>query len=223
MSEPVQERCGRCLKPRFACVCDRIVPLEAKTRVLILQHPQEDDVVLGTARILTTALETARIVVGLSWRSFEAAMGNEAVDRARWATVYAHKIPPEASAGAAFIIMDRHGKLAEADATLDGIVLLDGTWSQAKTLWWRNPWLLKLGRIALRPREPSMYGKARKEPRREAVSTLEATADVLDALGEDPMVRGELRKLMRTMVQRVRDHDAANQPGPPPRSGGIKK
>src|SRR5204862_7870678 len=27
---------------------------------------------------------------------------------------------------------------------LDGIVLLDGSWKEAKTLWWRNPWLLKL-------------------------------------------------------------------------------
>ena len=232
-SAPEGDRCPHCLKPRFACVCDRVVPLTTRTRIVILQHPQEDDVVLGTARIVTTAIPSARVVVGLSWPSFEAVLGNVAIDRARWATVYAHKIPPEAPRADVAVITDRHGKLQPKDARIDGIVLIDGTWSQAKTLWWRNPWLLKLGRIALRPREPSMYGKARKAPRREAVSTLEATADALDALGEDPMVRGELRRLMRTMVQRVRDHDAASarsaaalpldQPGPPPRSGGIKK
>ncbi len=214
------DRCERCLKPAYACVCDRVVPRATKARVLILQHPQEDDTVLGTARIVTTALTSARVVVGLSWASLEAALGEDGIDRARWATVYAHDIPPDAPAGVP-VVMDRRGR--PTAPSLDGIVVLDGTWSQAKTLWWRNPWLLKLGRIALRPREPSIYGKTRKEPRREAVSTLEATADALEALGEDPLVRTELRKLMRTMVQRVRDHDAGAQPGPPPRSGGIKK
>jgi DTW domain-containing protein YfiP len=207
VSDAADDRCEKCLKPRFACVCDRVIPLETKTRVVILQHPREDDAVLGTARIVQTAIPSTRVVVGLSWPSFEAALGNEAVDRSRWATVYAHKIPAGVSPNAVAVVMDRHGK-STPGARLDGIVLLDGTWAQAKTLWWRNPWLLKLGRIALRPREPSMYGKMRKEPRREAVSTLEATADALEALGEDPMVRGELRKLMRTMVQRVRDHEA---------------
>jgi DTW domain-containing protein YfiP len=216
VSEPVEERCERCGKPRYACVCDRIVPMKTKTRIVILQHPQEDDAVLGTARILTTALPSAKIVVGLSWPSFEAVLGNQAVDRSKWATVFAHKIPASVSPNAAAIVMDRHGT-STPGARLDGIVLLDGTWSQAKTLWWRNPWLLKLGRISLRPREPSMYGKMRKEPRREAVSTLEAAADTLDALGEDPMIRGELRKLMRTMVQRVRDHETASAPPPKPK------
>ena len=32
-------------------------------------------------------------------------------------------------------------------ADLEGIVLLDGSWGEAKTLWWRNPWLLKLRRV----------------------------------------------------------------------------
>jgi hypothetical protein len=83
--------------------------------------------------------------------------------------------------------------------------VLDGTWSQAKTLWWRNPWLLKLPRIAINPREPSMYGKLRPEPARDHVSTLEAIADVLPALGEPDTTRDNLRRLMRTMLQRVRD------------------
>jgi hypothetical protein len=103
-------------------------------------------------------------------------------------------------------LLDRHGApLVLAKHKLDGILVLDGTWSQAKTLWWRNPWLLKLPRIALVPREPSLYGKLRKEPRRDWVSTLEAIADVLPPLGEAESVRDTLRKLLRTMLQRARD------------------
>ncbi len=62
---------------------------------------------------------------------------------------------------------------------LEGIVLLDGTWSQAKTLWWRNPWLLKLQRIVLNPPGPARLGRLRREPRQEALSTLEAASLVL--------------------------------------------
>jgi DTW domain-containing protein YfiP len=109
-------------------------------------------------------------------------------------------------------VLDRHEAPRASDAPpLEGLIVLDGTWSQAKTLWWRNPWLLKLARVSLVPREPSMYGKLRKEPRREWVSTLEAVADVLPALGAEAdrerheESRTELRKLMRTMLQRTRD------------------
>ena len=211
--EALDPRCG---KPRWACVCDRVHPLSPRTRVLILQHPQEDDVVLGTARVVTSAIASARIAVGLSWPTIEAALGEDAVDRSRWSSVYAHKIPDEARGREGAIVMDRHGALT--DTRPDGIVLLDGTWSQAKTLWWRNPWLLKLGRIALRPRAPSIYGRMRREPRREHVSTLEAVGAALTALGEDPAIEIELSKLMRTMVQRARDHgyDArrARRPAP---------
>jgi hypothetical protein len=31
-----------------------------------------------------------------------------------------------------------------APSALDGLIVLDGTWSKAKTLWWRNPWLLSV-------------------------------------------------------------------------------
>jgi len=36
-------------------------------------------------------------------------------------------------------------------AGLEGIVALDGTWAQAKTMWWRNAWLLKLKRSGASP------------------------------------------------------------------------
>ena len=57
------------------------------------------------------------------------------------------------------VAVDRRGE-PEADQAamlrdLDGAVLLDGSWSEAKALWWRNPWLLKLRRLVLNPQHPS--------------------------------------------------------------------
>lgn len=201
--------CASCGKPRAICVCDRVVSLPARARVLVLRHPQEDDALLGTAPLLATSLPSCTVRTGLSWASLAHALDQDEADVARWAVIYPTKIdssvPPDARARPV-LLLDRKGRLRAPDAPpLEGVVVLDGTWSQAKALWWRNPWLLKLSRIVLTPREPSIYGKSRKEPRREYVSTLEAVADVLPALGEPEETRAQLRRLMRTMVQRHRD------------------
>jgi hypothetical protein len=77
-------------------------------------------------------------------------------------------------------VIGRNGEPIEQPSSilrgLHGLVILDGTWSQAKTLWWRNPWLLKLHRIVLNPPSPAQLGRLRREPRREALSTIEAAA-----------------------------------------------
>lgn len=202
-------RCPHCAKPRVICVCDRVEPIDTALRVVILQHPQEDDAVLGTAKLVAAALPKAEIRVGLSWGSLDHALGTKDADKARWAVLAVAKPVaelPDAVKRQNVVVVDRNGGVLDAQRyRLDGVLVLDGTWSQAKTLWWRNAWLLKLSRIVLTPREPSMYGRLRKEPRRDYVSTLEAIADVLPALGESEDVRSALRRLLRTMLQRVRD------------------
>ena len=75
---------------------------------------------------------------------------------------------------------------------IEGIVVLDGTWSQAKALWWRNPWMLKCRRVVLGPRQPSRYGRLRREPRRDGLSTIEATAMLLGQLEHRPEIEETL-------------------------------
>ena len=85
-----------------------------------------------------------------------------------------------------------------------GIVLLDGSWAQAKALWWRNPWLLKLRRLVLNPRRPSRYGDLRREPRRGALSTLEAAALTLSELARDPTIETRLVAPFGELLRRYR-------------------
>jgi hypothetical protein len=180
--------------------------LATRVRVLILQHPQEQDLELGSARLVALALPGVRLSVGLSWPTLQRALGEEA-DPRRWVALYPFSLPRELTPGEQArpaVLLGRRGAPARP-ADVDGIVVLDGTWSQAKTLWWRNPWLLKLGRVVLHPREASIYGRVRREPQRHYLSTLESVAEALVALGEPEEVRTELRRLFRTMVQRSRD------------------
>ena len=167
--------------------------------MLILQHPQEQDAVLGSAQILVASLPRAKLVVGLSWRNLAHALGEEGVDPQHWAVLF----PDRESQGESRVIA--RGGAPLAPASLEGIVVLDGTWSKAKTLWWRNPWLSKLNRLTLKPLRPSIYGSLRAEPRREYVSTLESVAAALTLCGEPPAIEVDLSRVFRTLVQRVRD------------------
>jgi tRNA-uridine aminocarboxypropyltransferase len=156
--------------------------------ILILQHPQERREALGTAGPTRARLRRAELKTGLSWPNLARALGHPA-DPRRWAVLYLGSVrPAEFGLDRPVIALDRAGApLADQDRALrglDGAVLLDGSWKEAKTLWWRNPWLLKLHRLVLAPAEPSCY--LRREPRREALSTLEAVALLLDRLDPNP-------------------------------------
>lgn len=191
----------------MVCVCDRIVSYATTRRVLILQHPREKDEVLGSAQILTASLPNARIAVGLSWRNLGHALGRERAQEAANAGDWAVLFPDRQATGTrvARSTGAKGGGGLVDPATLDGLVVLDGTWSQAKSLWWRNPWLLRLHRMTLVPKEPSIYGKLRPEPSRRHVSTLESVAAALTACGEPPEIEQGLRRVFRTLVQRCRD------------------
>ena len=99
---------------------------------------------------------------------------------------------------------DQRGILGD----IEGVVLLDGTWSQAKALWWRNAWMLKCQRIILGPKRPSRYGKLRREPRRDGLSTIEAAAMLLAGLEKRPDIAATLNASFERMLARYRQVQA---------------
>jgi len=184
--------CPQCHKPMALCVCDGIVPVENKVSVLILQHPQEQDRALGTARLTSLHFRDAVMKIGLSWPSLSKILGR-AADPHRWAVLYLGSVKAASLApDREIVFVNRKGELErDQDALMrdiEGIVLLDGTWSQAKALWWRNAWMLKCRRVVLGPRRPSRYGRLRREPRRDGLSTIEAAGMLLSRLERRPEI-----------------------------------
>lgn len=176
-------------------------PLDNRIFVLILQHPRERRNTLATAELVASLLRRTRLAVGLSWANLREALGQTA-ETGEWAVLYLGSARPEAFGPAELVILDRRGVPEEGQgalAGLAGIVLLDGTWREAKTLWWRNPWLRKLRRLVLNPREGAHYGRIRREPRRAALSTLEAAALALSRLERRP----ELERALLAPLDRL--------------------
>jgi DTW domain-containing protein len=200
--------CPKCHKPPALCVCDGIVPLDNKVSVVILQHPQEQDRTLGTARLTALSLRDATLKVGLSWPSLSKILGRN-VDPHRWAVLYLGSVKAASLApDREIVFVTRKGDLERDQDRLardiEGIVVLDGTWSQAKALWWRNAWMLKCRRVVLGPRHPSRYGRLRREPRRDGLSTIEATAMLLARLERRPEIEETLTASFMRMLDRVR-------------------
>ncbi|MDU1806998.1 MAG: tRNA-uridine aminocarboxypropyltransferase [Bradyrhizobium sp.] len=217
--------CPHCQKPLPLCICDSVTPLESRLGLLILQHPQEQDRALGTARLAAQHFETAVVRVGLSWPSLAKALGRAVADPARWAILYlgsakAADLDPDSEV----LALTRKGEVAENQRailkSIDGVILLDGTWSQAKALWWRNPWMLKCQRVILGPRRPSRYGHLRREPRRDGLSTIEAAGLLMAALERRPEIAAALDASFERMLARYQEVEKEHPeltPRPKPR------
>ena len=202
-------------KPSFLHSCSLSHSFELRTRgfcrplrvffYLILQHPQEPREDLSSARIAELALAGCRLRVGLSWPNLNAAAGGPENNR-QWGVLYLGTVKQSAGhlkSEREVLVLNPKGS-APHEEGLSGIVALDGNWRQAKALWWRNPWLLKLNRIVLSPKAPSLYGRLRREPRAESLSTIEAIALTLAALEHDPQLKETLLQPFRALLEKYR-------------------
>ena len=232
MSDPIEQgsgeaiaECPHCQKPTPLCICDSVTPIDNRVALLILQHPQEQDRALGTARLTAQHFRDAVVKVGLSWPSLSKALGRPVSDPSRWAVLYLGSAKvADLDTEREVVAIDRKGAIEPNQrgilGDIEGVVLLDGTWSQAKALWWRNAWMLKCQRVILGPKRPSRYGELRREPRQDGLSTIEAAGMLLAALEKRPDIAETLNACFERMLARFRQVQGTNPelaPRPKPR------
>lgn len=168
------------------CLCATLSPLTTRTRVVILQHPRESDVPINTARLAELQLQRAELHVGIR-------LGEVPALRARLQDAEA---PP-------ILLYPGEGAIDLAEAPPPGpvtLVILDGTWWQAKKLFQHNPELAHLPRYGLSPSAPSRY-RIRREPAVHCVSTIEAIGEALALLEPGGFDREALLKPFDAMVE----------------------
>ncbi len=200
--------CPSCRRPSSQCLCAGLTPLPSSTKVLILQHPRERDVPLGTARLARLGLQNAILRTDLDF-------SRDPVVRACLA------------AGNAWLLFPGEHALDVENASFASpitLVVLDGTWWQASKLLKLNPELAALPRLRLTPPRPSPYGEIRREPAHHCVATIEAIAHVLGYLENDhdrwrglvrPLASLVERQLHFARVVRAGRHHRPSAPRPP--------
>ncbi|MBI5517093.1 MAG: DTW domain-containing protein [Deltaproteobacteria bacterium] len=179
--------CDRCRRPLGVCFCALVQPVRTRTRVLLLQHPRERDVPVNTARMAALALPEATLRVGVDFTR-DALVQGMVTDRALPAVVL---FPSEDAT-------DLRASPPDGPVTL---VVIDGTWSQARAMVRHNPWLRALPRYRLDPAVPSRYGAVRREPDDTSRATLEALAEALSVLEGDPSLVPTLLAPLEALVE----------------------
>jgi DTW domain-containing protein YfiP len=173
-----REVCGRCRRPQRVCYCSTLPSLDTRTRIVILQHPRERGMPIGTAHMARLCLPKAELRVGRRWDDLS---DLEPAPILLWPGPGARDI------------------LREPPPSAQTLVVIDGTWSQAKSVVRDNPSLARLPRYAFAAPEPSHY-RIRREPRAEYCSTIEALMHVLGVLEGDPARFRALLDPLRLMV-----------------------
>lgn len=193
--------CYRCHKPAVVCVCAHITRVDNRTGVIILQHPRERHHPIGTVRF-------ARLGLG---RVEVRECGPRDADSMRRACA----LPPNT----ALLYPSDEARLVSdipAAERPEHIVVVDGTWHQAKTVLRAAPELGALPHIKLAPAAPSQY-RIRREPHPDFLSTIEATVAALIALEPDtaglPGLLDAFGRMVDTQIE------AGQRSGsPPPRA-----
>ncbi|MDR2727876.1 MAG: DTW domain-containing protein [Chitinispirillales bacterium] len=193
--------CENCFREKQMCICNAAESFSNKIRVLILQHPQEQFKMLNSARLTRLVLQNSELRVGLSWPNFKRACGSDEAP-SDWGILYLknelHLSNENNSAkqNSAMNLTDKKGHIIEEKSHIKGIVVIDGSWKQAKAMWWRNPWFLRLNRISLNPEHPSL----RKQVKKSGLSTIEAVSLALSELGENNNICQSLIKQYEELI-----------------------
>lgn len=186
--------CAGCFRPLSDCFCGKVATCDNRLRVVILQHPQEQYKTLNSARLAHLLLNNSSIFVGLSWPNFKKVAGLNEIP-SQWGVLFLK--PSEEKSMVPLTVFNRKKQPLADTSFLKGIIALDGSWKQAKALWWRNSWLLKLNRISLNPDD---LRSLRPQVKNEGLSTIEALAFTLEHLGENKAITVSLREQYRRLI-----------------------
>ncbi len=159
------------------CICGDLVPVAEHTEVLVLRHAKEGFRTTNTARVAEMALARCRV---LEWTGRDV------------------ELPP---LDGAWLLFPGDGPSTPAGPPPSRLVVLDGSWRQARRIFLRCPALHGLPRLSLAPPRVAAP-RLRASPAPEAMSTLEAIARALELL-DGPAVGEALDRAHALATKRV--------------------
>lgn len=195
---PMRDLCNKCRRPPSVCWCCSLPasPVPISSKVYILQHPGEVKRNLSTAPMLEAALSSEQCVI-LRGRRFsrercgalEGILG-EAAPSGDTILLYPG---PEAKDIRELTTVQQRGRGYN-------IVVLDGTWSQARSLFFNSPQLHSLPQVQINASQESHY-VIRTQPTSECLSTVETVAYALAALEGKPHLQEVLTRPLQTLCR----------------------
>ncbi len=186
-----RDECFNCRRPKRYCYCDLIPAINNQTEVIIAQHIRERSHPFNTARIVSKSLTNSKLIVDYA------------------ENFHSHSQILNSETGILFPGADAIELESLAhDQRPKRLLLLDGTWNQAKRMYRKWPAAQSLRHFKLCPKQPGQY-RIRLEPDDISLSTIEATVMALRILEPQTKCLDELLGVFETMVDRQLAHPNA--------------
>lgn len=205
-------RCAGCRLSDELCICAMLVPIEVRTRVVLVTHRKETWKTSNTGRLVARALAGAelRIRGDRDPRSGAAVrvLGDASLPDA-----------PEVAPGSPrLVLFPIEGARALDDRDANGppcvLVVPDGTWTQARKVMRRDP-LAQGAEIVTLPSGARSRYRLRRNERDGGLCTIEAVARalaILEGPTEGPTASAHLDAIFDAFVTRLRDIRGLHHP-----------
>lgn len=164
--------CYRCRRPARSCLCGAIPRVDNQTEIAVLQHPRERQHPFGTARLAELGLSRVEVIVDHVGRVRK----NPELLGALEGTALLYPSP----AARDVTTLEPHERPTR-------LLVIDGTWHHARTLYRDVPGLHALPHLTLPSHARSAFA-IRRQPREYCLSTIEAIVLALRSL--EPETRG---------------------------------
>jgi DTW domain-containing protein YfiP len=167
-------RCSTCYLPPDVCICACTPTIHTPVQFWLLMHPDEGLKPTNTARLIGASIPHTRFFPWL-----RTAPPTDLIALLRAPRFMPYLLVPEGD-----VALFEH--LREGPWLPDRVpafVLLDGTWSQARKMLQRSPYLQGIPRIAIQPGAPSTY-RLRCQRCAQHLSTVEVAIALLEQLEE---------------------------------------
>ena len=185
MTTEKRPSCAHCNSPLNRCLCHTISTIDNHWPVHILQHSNESNHAVGTAKIAQLSLRQCELNIS------KITVEHECVIKAILAAKPILVFPTAKSAPLESIDTNNARPL----------IFLDATWRKAKRMYLESELLQSLPTAHLQAASLPAY-KIRKSPSSKALSTIEAIAETLSALEDDAKKYQPLLASMSWMIER---------------------
>ncbi|CAK8694808.1 tRNA-uridine aminocarboxypropyltransferase 2-like [Clavelina lepadiformis] len=196
-----REVCERCKRPSTVCLCHHLPKelIKLQNTVLhIFQHPNEENRPLHTVAILKAALcsESCKINKG---RRFCRLCPDLSKTLSQTNTFLLY--PGQGAKNIEDVVSNA------SKESVFNVVLIDGTWKQASSIYAQNKFLQELQKVQLNSTGISEY-VIRTQPTENSLSTVECAALALEYTEESKDIKEILLQPLRSLCQFQLDHGA---------------
>ncbi|XP_061217014.1 tRNA-uridine aminocarboxypropyltransferase 2 isoform X1 [Neopsephotus bourkii] len=191
--------CGRCSRPQKVCLCPflPIHPLKISACLYIIQHPAEESRVLRTVPLLAACLppDKCKIVVG---RRFSEDRYPELAAVCRNPNTLILYPGAEATNLEEIVVVS---------STPSVMIIIDGTWSQAKDIFYKNSLFRLPKQVQIKTNISSQY-VIRTQPTNTCLSTLECAAVALTIMEKNKNIQETILRPLQALCAFQLQHGA---------------